>query len=58
MKAARFYELGAPLKIEQIPEPVLKPGGAIIKVLSAHVISFTGQVLSGELGYKLPGATR
>jgi alcohol dehydrogenase len=54
MKAARFYEPGKPLQVEQVPEPVLKPGGAIVKVLSAHINSYTKDVLSGELSYPLP----
>lgn len=54
MKAARLYEVGKPLKVEDIPEPNLRPGSAIVKVLCAHVPSFTNQVISGELGYALP----
>lgn len=54
MKAARLYELGQPLKVEHIPEPKLRPGGAIVKVLSTHVPPFTDRVLSGALGYSLP----
>lgn len=54
MKAARLYELGTSLKVEQVPEPFLRSGGAIIKVLSSHLISYTGKVISGELGYTMP----
>ena len=54
MKAARLYEVGKPLKVEEVPEPILKPGSAIIKLLGSHIPSFTTQVLSGELGYMLP----
>lgn len=54
MKAARFYEPGKPLQVEQISEPVLKSGGAIVKVLSAHINSYTKDVFSGELNYPLP----
>lgn len=54
MKAARLYQTGTPLKVEEITDPTLKPAGAIIKVLSAHVPPFTSQVISGELGYALP----
>lgn len=54
MKAARLSEVGKPLKVEEVPEPVLRSGGAIIKLLGSHVPSFTKQVISGELGYMLP----
>ena len=53
-KAARLHQVGSPLKIEEIPEPRLRPGGAIIRVLGSHVVPFTSRVLSGELGYMLP----
>ncbi len=46
--------MGSPLKVEEISESTLRPGGAIIKVLSSHIPAFTGQVISGELGYALP----
>lgn len=54
MKAARLYELGKPLKVEEVPEPTLRAGGVIVKVLSSHVPPFTDRVLSGELGYAVP----
>ena len=54
MKAARLYQPGKPLQIEQIPDPILKESGAIVRVLSSHVPPFTARVLSGELGYALP----
>ena len=54
MKAARLHEVGKPLKVEDIPEPTLRPGSAIVKVLSAHIPPFTSKVISGELGYILP----
>lgn len=54
MKAARLYETGKPLKIEEIAEPTLRSGSVIVKVLSTHIPSFTEGVISGELGYALP----
>ena len=54
MKAARLYQVGKPLEIEEIPDPILKPGSAIIRVLSSHIPPFTNGVLSGELGYAFP----
>ncbi len=33
MKAARLYQIGTPLRIEEVPEPTLRPGGAIVMKL-------------------------
>jgi len=54
MKAARLNELGQPMVIEEIAEPVLRPGGIRVKVLSASVPSFTGAVMSGQMPMPLP----
>ena len=54
MKAARLYEVGKPLKIEDISEPNIRAGSVVVRVLSTHVPPFTEQVISGELGYVLP----
>jgi alcohol dehydrogenase len=54
IKAARLYEPGTPLKVEEIPEPKLRPSGAIIRILSTHIPSFSHAVMSGELGYAFP----
>ena len=54
MEAARFHEVGKPLKVESIAEPVVRSGSAIVKVLSTHIPPFTGKVISGEMGYDLP----
>ena len=54
MKAARLHEVGKPLKVESISEPTLRAGSAIVKVLCAHVFSYTRKVINGELGYDLP----
>jgi alcohol dehydrogenase len=54
MKAARLYQPGNSLQVETIPEPVLQPGGAIVRILSSHLPAFTQKVISGELGYSLP----
>lgn len=54
MKAARLHQVGSPLVVETISDPVLLKGGAIVKVLAAFLPSFTAQVLSGELNYMLP----
>lgn len=54
MKAARLYELGQALQVEEVPDPILRSGGVILRVLSSHVPPFTDRVLSGELGYAFP----
>ena len=51
MKAARLYEVGSPLKIEDIPEPVLRSGAAIVRILSSHVPNFMRDIISGALDY-------
>lgn len=51
MKAARLYEVGSPLRVEEVPEPTLKAGGVIVRVLSSHVPNFMGGIVSGELDY-------
>lgn len=54
MKAARLHEIGQPLKVKNISEPTLRSGSAIVRILCAHVFSYTRQVINGELGYDLP----
>ena len=54
MKAARLYQIGKPLKIEEISEPNIRAGSVVTRVLSTHVPPFTNKVISGELGYALP----
>jgi alcohol dehydrogenase len=54
MKAARLYEVGKPLKVEEVTDPTLRSGSAIVKVLCAHVFSYTREVINGERGYALP----
>ena len=36
MKAARLHELGK-LKVESVSEPTLRPGSAIIKLLTSYL---------------------
>lgn len=51
MKAARLYEVGSPLKVEDVPEPTLRSGGAIVQILSSHVPNFMSGIISGALDY-------
>jgi alcohol dehydrogenase len=48
MKAARLYEVGKPLKVEEIAEPTLRFGSVIVRILCAHVFSYTDRVINGE----------
>lgn len=61
MKAVYLEKAGEAPQVLERPEPELRPGGAIVKVLAAPVLSFMKKVLSGELGYAMgtpwiPGA--
>jgi propanol-preferring alcohol dehydrogenase len=48
MQAAILKELGKPLEIHDLDEPALLPGCVKIKVLSAHLLSYHKEVLSGD----------
>ena len=48
MKAARLNRLGHALQIEDIERPVLHRNGVIVRVLSAHMMSYTHEVFSGQ----------
>ena len=55
MKALFLNEVGGPTQLrEDLPDPVLRPGGAIVRMLAVPVLSYTKQVHSGKLGYLLP----
>lgn len=54
MKAARLHLVGDPLRVEEVPDPEVRPSGVVVRVLSTHLPAFTGNVLSGKLGYAFP----
>ena len=54
MKAARFHRPGEPLRIEQVPEPILQPGAVIVRVLSAFVPPYFAEMVDGTVEYPLP----
>ena len=61
MKAVYLKQPGEAAKVTDQPEPTLRSGGAIIKILAAPVLSFMKKVFTGELGYAMatpwiPGA--
>ncbi|WAL64289.1 zinc-binding dehydrogenase [Amycolatopsis cynarae] len=61
MKAAVLNAFGAPLSVEEVPDPVLGTGEVIVDVAAASVLPYLGEVFSGERQYLLtppvvPGA--
>ena len=54
MKAARFHRPGEPLRVEDVPDPVLVPGAAIVRVLSAFVPPYFAEMIDGRVSYPLP----
>ena len=54
MRAARFYQPGAPLRVEEVPDPDLRPGSAIVRVLGAFVPPYFAEMIDGRVSYPLP----
>ena len=54
MKAARFLEPGKPLAVEDVPDPVLQPGSAVVRVLAAFVPPYFAEMIDGRASYPLP----
>ena len=54
MKAARFHKPGEPLRIEEVPDPVLVPGAAIVRVLATFVPPYFAEMIDGRVSYTLP----
>jgi alcohol dehydrogenase len=48
MKAARLNKLGEPLRIEDVPDPILRANSVIVKVLGSQMMSYTHEVMSGS----------
>ena len=53
MKAAVLNSFGSPLAIETLPDPVMGTGEVIVDVVVAPVLSYAGEVFSGERRYLL-----
>ncbi len=53
MKAVILKAFGSPLAIETIPDPSLGTGEVIVDVVAASVLSYAGEVFSGERKYLL-----
>ena len=54
MRAWVLDEIGAAVRCDDVPEPVVKPGGAVIEVLAAHIPVYTNAVVNGSRGYVFP----
>lgn len=52
MKATRFYEVGKPLTIEDVPEPEVGPTDVLVKIAGAGVCHSDLHVIDGEVGVK------
>lgn len=51
MRAAILKALGAPLVVEDAPEPVLGTGEVIVDVAASRVLAYAGEVFSGKRQY-------
>ena len=54
MRAVQLEKFGEPLKLRDIPEPVLRPGGVLVRMQAAPVLSYMKHVVSGKLAYRMP----
>ncbi len=53
MKAAVLKTFGSPLVVETLPDPMIGTGEVIVDVVAAPVLSYAGEVFSGERRYLL-----
>ena len=53
MKAAVLSKFGSPLEVTTVPDPVPGTGEIIVDVVAAGVLSYTGEVFSGERNYDM-----
>ncbi|MCW5748087.1 MAG: zinc-binding dehydrogenase [Alphaproteobacteria bacterium] len=53
MKAAVLKAFGSPLVVETVPDPVLGSGEVLIDVVATRVLSYAGEVFSGQRKYQL-----
>ena len=54
MKAARLNEAGASLQLEDLPDPEVRDGGVVVRVLASALMSYTGEVLAALTGRLTP----
>lgn len=53
MKAAVLHAFGSPLSVETVPDPELGTGEVVVDVVASRVLSYAGEVFSGERRYLL-----
>ncbi len=53
MKAWRLRRLGG-LELEELDRPQARPGGVVVRMEAAPVLSYMRQVIDGSLGYAMP----
>jgi len=53
MRAAIFEALGQPLRIADMPEPVLGSGEVIVEVVASQVLAYAHEIFSGARNYQL-----
>jgi alcohol dehydrogenase len=53
MKAAVLSKFGSPLEVTTVPDPVPGTGEIVVDVVAAGVLSYTGEVFSGERNYDM-----
>jgi alcohol dehydrogenase len=54
MRAARYHTPGKPLRVEEIQDPVLQPGSAIVRVISTFVAPYVQEMLDATQPYGFP----
>jgi alcohol dehydrogenase len=54
MKAARFHAPGTPLSIEDVPNPVLEAGTAIVQIAAVFLPPYFAEMVDGTAQYPLP----
>ncbi|MFT3776113.1 MAG: zinc-binding dehydrogenase [Minicystis sp.] len=54
MKCARLERLGEPLVLRDVPDPVLRPGGVVARMLTSRVLSYSKDRFAGKHGSTLP----
>jgi alcohol dehydrogenase len=50
MRAWMLDEIGADLRLAEVPEPTLRGGGVLVRILASHVPAYTGALLTGVRG--------
>ncbi|GIJ85020.1 hypothetical protein Asppvi_003875 [Aspergillus pseudoviridinutans] len=53
-RALILNAIGEPLKVETRPTPEATPGSAVVKILTAMILSYSGDIYSGKRPYPLP----